>query len=160
MDNTILVVEDDPELQEVLALNLQNAGYRVLRAGTTRQAEALMNATVPQLLVNGVVAGGIYALMALGFGVIYNATRIFHLAHGAVYVALLELRPNGSAGGLFVSHDVGNTWTRLGAGTALDAGVLTVIVLPSGNLLVGPYKNAAGGLQCSSDGGRSWAARC
>ena len=51
MDNTILVVEDDPELQEVLALNLQNAGYRVLRAGTTRQAEALMNATVPQLLL-------------------------------------------------------------------------------------------------------------
>jgi branched-chain amino acid transport system permease protein len=43
--------------------------------------------TVPQLLVNGVVAGGIYALMALGFGVIYNATRIFHIAHGAVYVA-------------------------------------------------------------------------
>ena len=49
MDNTILVVEDDPELQEVLALNLQNAGYRVLRAGTTKQAEALMNATLPQL---------------------------------------------------------------------------------------------------------------
>ena len=29
MDNTILVVEDDPQLQEVLSLNLQNAGYRV-----------------------------------------------------------------------------------------------------------------------------------
>ena len=43
--------------------------------------------TVPQLLVNGLVAGGIYALMALGFAVIYNATRIFHIAHGAVYVA-------------------------------------------------------------------------
>lgn len=38
-----------------------------------------------QLLINGLVAGGIYALMALGFAVIYNATRIFHLAHGAVY---------------------------------------------------------------------------
>jgi branched-chain amino acid transport system permease protein len=41
---------------------------------------------LPQLLVNGIVAGGIYALMALGFAVIYNATRIFHLAHGGVYV--------------------------------------------------------------------------
>ncbi len=51
MDNTILVVEDDPELQEVLTLNLQNAGYRVLRAGNTRQAEALMNTTLPQLLL-------------------------------------------------------------------------------------------------------------
>ena len=50
MDNTILIVEDDPELQEVLALNLQNAGYRVLRASNIRQAEALVNATLPQLM--------------------------------------------------------------------------------------------------------------
>jgi two-component system phosphate regulon response regulator PhoB len=46
MENTILVVEDDPELQEVLALNLQNAGYKVLRASSIRQAEALVNATL------------------------------------------------------------------------------------------------------------------
>jgi len=51
MDNTILVVEDDPELQEVLTLNLQNAGYRVMRAGTVRQAEQLVNTTIPQLIV-------------------------------------------------------------------------------------------------------------
>ena len=37
MDNTILIVEDDPEIQEVLTLNLQNAGYRVLRASSIRQ---------------------------------------------------------------------------------------------------------------------------
>jgi two-component system, OmpR family, phosphate regulon response regulator PhoB len=51
MDNTILVVEDDSDLQEVLALNLQNAGYKVFRAGTVRQAEALVNATVPHLVL-------------------------------------------------------------------------------------------------------------
>ena len=51
MDNTILVVEDDPELQEVLALNLQNAGYRVMRASTVRQAEALLNGTMPQMVL-------------------------------------------------------------------------------------------------------------
>jgi two-component system phosphate regulon response regulator PhoB len=51
MDNTILVVEDDPELQEVLTLNLQNAGYRVLRAGNVRQAEALLNGTLPQMVL-------------------------------------------------------------------------------------------------------------
>jgi two-component system phosphate regulon response regulator PhoB len=51
MDNTILVVEDDPELQEVLTLNLQNAGYRVLRAGSVRQAEALLNAALPQMIL-------------------------------------------------------------------------------------------------------------
>ena len=51
MDNTILVVEDDPELQEVLAMNLQNAGYRAVRAGTVRQAEAVINATLPQMVL-------------------------------------------------------------------------------------------------------------
>src|SRR5258708_14684161 len=51
MDNTILVVEDDPELQEVLTLNLQSAGYRVLRASTIHQAEALVNAALPQLIL-------------------------------------------------------------------------------------------------------------
>jgi two-component system phosphate regulon response regulator PhoB len=51
MDITILVVEDDLELQEVLTLNLHNAGYRVLRAGTIRQAEALVNTALPQLVL-------------------------------------------------------------------------------------------------------------
>jgi len=51
MDNTILVVEDDPDLQEILALNLQNAGYRVMRASSIRQAEALVNTTLPQMIL-------------------------------------------------------------------------------------------------------------
>ena len=51
MDNTILVVEDDPELQEVLALNLQNAGYKVVRASSVRQAEAALNANLPQMIL-------------------------------------------------------------------------------------------------------------
>jgi len=39
-----------------------------------------------QLLVNGFVTGCSYSLVALGFGLIYNTTRVFHFAHGAVYV--------------------------------------------------------------------------
>ena len=38
-----------------------------------------------QLLVNGLTAGALYALMAVGFAMIYNGTRILHLAHGAVF---------------------------------------------------------------------------
>ena len=38
-----------------------------------------------QFLINGVIAGGIYALVALGFTVIYGTVRFFHFAHGAVY---------------------------------------------------------------------------
>jgi branched-chain amino acid transport system permease protein len=38
-----------------------------------------------QLLFNGLIAGALYALITLGFAVIYNGTRIFHLAHGGVF---------------------------------------------------------------------------
>lgn len=40
-----------------------------------------------QLLVNGLIAGSIYALIAIGFAVIYKTVRFFHLAHGIVYTA-------------------------------------------------------------------------
>ncbi len=40
-----------------------------------------------QLVVNGLIAGGIYALVALGFSVIYRTVKFFHFAHGAVYTA-------------------------------------------------------------------------
>jgi branched-chain amino acid transport system permease protein len=38
-----------------------------------------------QLFVNGIIAGSVYALVALGFSLIYGATRFFHFAHGVVY---------------------------------------------------------------------------
>lgn len=40
-----------------------------------------------QIFANGIIAGSIYALVALGFGLIYGIGRFFHFAHGAVYVA-------------------------------------------------------------------------
>ena len=40
-----------------------------------------------QLLLNGIIAGSIYALIALGFAVIYKTVRFFHFAHGVVYTA-------------------------------------------------------------------------
>lgn len=38
-----------------------------------------------QLLVSGIVVGSTYALIGVSFAVIYSTTRIFHLAHAAVY---------------------------------------------------------------------------
>jgi branched-chain amino acid transport system permease protein len=38
-----------------------------------------------QFVVNGILAGSIYALIAMGFAVIYKTVRFFHLAHGVVY---------------------------------------------------------------------------
>ena len=40
---------------------------------------------IQQLLLNGLIAGSIYALVALGFSLIYQTTHFFHFAHGAVY---------------------------------------------------------------------------
>jgi branched-chain amino acid transport system permease protein len=39
---------------------------------------------VPQLLVNSFIAAGTYALIAMGFNLIYGATKFFNLAHGAM----------------------------------------------------------------------------
>lgn len=38
-----------------------------------------------QLLINGLVNGCAFALVALGFALICNTTRIFHFAHGGLY---------------------------------------------------------------------------
>jgi len=38
-----------------------------------------------QLMLNGLIAGSIYALIAIGFTVIYRTVRFFHFAHGIVY---------------------------------------------------------------------------
>jgi branched-chain amino acid transport system permease protein len=38
-----------------------------------------------QLAINGLIAGSIYALVALGFTIIYGTVKFFHFAHGAVY---------------------------------------------------------------------------
>lgn len=40
-----------------------------------------------QLFVNGLVNGSHYALLALGFGLIFGTTRVTHFAYGPVYAA-------------------------------------------------------------------------
>lgn len=40
-----------------------------------------------QFMVNGMVVGVLYSLSALGFALVYNTTRIFHIAAAALYVA-------------------------------------------------------------------------
>lgn len=40
---------------------------------------------IQQFLVNGLIAGAIYALIAIGFTIIYRTVKFFHFAHGIVY---------------------------------------------------------------------------
>jgi len=42
---------------------------------------------IEQLLLNGLIAGSIYALIALGFTLVYRTVKFFHFAHGVVYTA-------------------------------------------------------------------------
>lgn len=42
---------------------------------------------LPQLIANSLIAAGTYALIALGFNLIYATTKFFNLAHGAMAVA-------------------------------------------------------------------------
>lgn len=39
---------------------------------------------VPQLIINSIIAGSIYSLVALGFNLIYGTTKFFNLAHGVL----------------------------------------------------------------------------
>lgn len=40
-----------------------------------------------QFVINGLIAGSIYALIAIGFTIIYRTVKFFHFAHGIVYTA-------------------------------------------------------------------------
>jgi branched-chain amino acid transport system permease protein len=42
---------------------------------------------IQQLVINGIIAGSIYGLIAIGFTVIYRTVKFFHFAHGIVYTA-------------------------------------------------------------------------
>jgi len=39
-----------------------------------------------QFIVNGIITGMIYGVVALGFALVYNTTRIFHIAYAAIYM--------------------------------------------------------------------------
>jgi two-component system phosphate regulon response regulator PhoB len=51
MDGKILVVEDEKEIRELIAVNLQRAGYRTLVAGSVREADALLREELPSLVI-------------------------------------------------------------------------------------------------------------
>ena len=51
MGATILVVEDEPQIQELLAINLQHAGHQVVRASSAEEAEAAIREELPDLVI-------------------------------------------------------------------------------------------------------------
>ena len=51
MRGAILVVEDEPAIQELIAVNLEHAGHQVLRAANVPEAEALVREVLPDLVL-------------------------------------------------------------------------------------------------------------
>ena len=51
MSATILVVEDEPQVQELLAVNLEHAGHRVRRASSAGEAVTSIREELPDVLV-------------------------------------------------------------------------------------------------------------
>jgi branched-chain amino acid transport system permease protein len=45
------------------------------------------NEMLLQFVVNGIITGILYSLSAIGFALVYNTTRIFHIAAAALYMA-------------------------------------------------------------------------
>jgi two-component system, OmpR family, phosphate regulon response regulator PhoB len=48
---TVLVVEDEPQIQELLAVNLEHSGHKVLRAASAEEAEAAIRKALPDVVV-------------------------------------------------------------------------------------------------------------
>lgn len=51
MAATILVVEDDPAIRELLSINLESAGHRVIEAESAEDAEKLISVSIPDLIL-------------------------------------------------------------------------------------------------------------
>src|SRR5476649_2110499 len=58
--------------------------------------------TLPQQLVNGLLLGAIYALIALGYTMVYGVLKLINFAHGEVFML-------GAYTALFVSWGLGFT---------------------------------------------------
>ena len=51
MSSTILVIEDEPAIAELIAVNLTFHGHKVLRAFNAEQAQTIVSAELPDLIL-------------------------------------------------------------------------------------------------------------
>jgi len=79
------------------------------------QFAALNFSTLPEQLVNGLLLGAIYALIALGYTMVYGVLKLINFAHGEVYML-------GGYVALFVSYFLGYTPTAIGEPHPLMSG--------------------------------------
>ncbi len=77
---------------------------------------------LPQQLINGLMFGAIYALVALGYTMVYGVLRLINFAHGEVFMI-------GAYTALFVSWQMGYFQGADGLQRATHPGVLLLMLL-------------------------------
>ncbi len=85
---------------------------------------ALDFSTLPQQLVNGILLGAIYALIALGYTRVYGVLRLINFAHGEVFML-------GAYVSLFVSYAMG-----FGPGSTRDSTWINLVIMLLSSMLV------------------------
>jgi branched-chain amino acid transport system permease protein len=80
-------------------------------------------ATFVQLCVNGITLGSVYALLALGYSMVYGVLKLLNFAHGDVFMI-----------GAFIGYGV---LTSFGGSLNLSIAVWLVIVLMLGGAMIG-----------------------
>jgi branched-chain amino acid transport system permease protein len=81
--------------------------------------------TLPQQLVNGLLLGAIYALIALGYTMVYGVLKLINFAHGEVFML-------GSYGALFTAWVLGFGPN----GNAAQGSLLTLVLMLLGAMAV------------------------
>src|SRR5437879_8810588 len=93
----------------------------VIRRTEACQIQVISSRTMfAQQLVNGLMLGGAYALVAIGYTLIFGVLNLLHLAHGEVFMV-------GAYVGLALALAGFSPWVTL-AGAMLAAAVLGVVV--------------------------------
>ncbi|MEH7515893.1 branched-chain amino acid ABC transporter permease, partial [Gottfriedia acidiceleris] len=82
--------------------------------------------TLPQVLIDGLVLGAVYAIVALGYTMVYGILELINFAHGEIFMA-----------GAFIGTAVLITFTGLGLLSSLPAIIVLAIVLIVASLATG-----------------------
>jgi len=101
-----------------------------------------MGGQAVQFLASGLTAGSIYALVALGFSLIFNASRVINFAQGEFVmiggmsavslVATGMPMPVAILGAVAIAAIVGLALERLAVGRAKNADIVTLIIITIG----------------------------
>jgi branched-chain amino acid transport system permease protein len=101
-----------------------------------------LSASLLQFFISGLTNGAIYALIALGFGIIYNATTIINFAQGEMVmlgalcaISIYQLVPSlpvAFLGGIAIVSLVGLVFERLALRPVRDPSAITLIIITVG----------------------------